>query len=177
MQRSLGEAEGLAWAPASVNSELCSLGNPSLWTQGGSFNRSFTKGLSLVWMQACVGGLGWRWLLRIHVGRELQTFHFSSYICPGTESVFPSFLLSSSLISLHLSMPWVQDGSSQKRSSEFCLLGPLGREAEMLQKKEYYCFIASSPPPAPPVFSPFSWKSGQLSDAGLLFLFLFLVLL
>lgn len=32
-------------------------------------------------------------------------------------------------------------------------------------------------PPPPPIFSPFSWKSGQLSDAGLLFLFLFLVLL
>ena len=78
MQRSLGEAEGLAWAPTSVNSELCSLDNPSLWTQGDCFNRSSTKGLSLVWMQVWVGGLGWRWLLRIHVGRELQTFHFSS---------------------------------------------------------------------------------------------------
>ena len=152
MQRSLGKAEGLAWVPTSVNSELCSLGNPSLWTQGGCFNRSFIKGLSLVWMQAWVGGLGWRWLLRIHVGRELQTFHFSSYICPGTGSVFPSFLLSSPIISLHLSMPWVQDGSPQKRSSEFCLLGPPRRRSRNDTKKEYYCFIASLPPPAPPSF-------------------------
>lgn len=118
---------------------------------------------------AGVGRLGWKWLLRIRVGRELQTFRFCLFICPGTGSVFPSFLLRSSSVSLHLSMSWVQDGTPQKRSSEFCFLGPLGRKAEMIHKKEDYCFIASSPPPQ---FSLHSLEN-QASSLMLAFCFFF----